>query len=249
VLGWIAKKLPHLVREIQNRGHEVASHGNNHLLSNQISNNNLKAELRDSKKLLEDIIGTSISGFRAPSFSISNSVIEHISDAGYFYDSSYNSFNAHERYGQLSLSVSPNSGIAHKILENFYELPISNLEFGNTISYRLSAMSSGRNEKKRFVLPWGGGAYFRMLPFSIFKMGVNSILKKDNAYLFYAHPWEIDYEQPRVEEASYQLKFRHYKNIKKTFLKLSRLVNEFEHCKFITCSQYLASEHLSIQLS
>lgn len=32
ILGWIAERLPHLVREIYSRGHEIASHGNNHRL-------------------------------------------------------------------------------------------------------------------------------------------------------------------------------------------------------------------------
>jgi polysaccharide deacetylase family protein (PEP-CTERM system associated) len=223
VLGWIAVRLPNLVREIHSRGHEVASHGYNHNLCNQQSRAELKKELNESKKLMEDITGSQVSGFRAPNFSIDGDILKIIEDCGYLYDSSYNSFGLHGRYGKISLNGHRQKGIALQISDNFFELPISNL------------ILKGR------TLPLGGGGYFRLLPFFVFKMGVNSILKKDDAYLFYAHPWEFDSEQPRVEEASYQLKFRHYKNIKKTSLKLSRLVNEFEHCKFITCYQYLAS--------
>jgi polysaccharide deacetylase family protein (PEP-CTERM system associated) len=224
ILGWIAERLPNLVREIQSRGHEIASHGYNHNLCNQQSHSDLKQELTDSKELLEDITGSHVFGFRAPNFSISDDILKIIEDCGYLYDSSYNSFGLHSRYGQISLNGNSRKGIAHKISESFYELPISNLIL------------------KSRTFPLGGGAYFRMLPFSFFRHGIQSILKKDGTYLFYIHPWELDPEQPRVEQSSFQLKFRHYTNIRRTSLKLSRLLNEFQQCRFTTCSQYLASK-------
>ncbi|MBW2591051.1 MAG: polysaccharide deacetylase family protein [Deltaproteobacteria bacterium] len=76
ILGWIAERLPHLVREIQDRGHEVASHGFNHNLCTEESKRRLKQDLLDSKKLLEDIIGVPVSGYRAPSFSISDNTLK-----------------------------------------------------------------------------------------------------------------------------------------------------------------------------
>jgi len=51
-------------------------------------------------------------------------------------------------------------------------------------------------------MPLGGGGYFRLLPFPFFKAGMKSVIKKDNAFVFYAHPWEFDPGQPRVEQAS-----------------------------------------------
>jgi polysaccharide deacetylase family protein (PEP-CTERM system associated) len=242
VLGWLAERLPNLIREIQSRGHEVASHGYNHNLCNQQSHADLKRELTESKKLLEDITGSKVFGFRAPNFSIDDDILKLIEDCGYLYDSSYNSFGLHGRYGKISMNGHKKFGIAHKISNNFFELPISNLIIRNPMSYQLSATGSKRNDGNRFVLPWGGGAYFRLIPYRFFKHGVQSILKKDGAYVFYMHPWELDLEQPRVKEVSSYYKFRHYKNIKKTSLKLLRLVNEFRQCKFITCSQYLAPE-------
>jgi polysaccharide deacetylase family protein (PEP-CTERM system associated) len=242
VLGWLAERLPNLIREIQSRGHEVASHGYNHNLCNQQSHADLKRELTESKKLLEDITGSKVFGFRAPNFSIDDDILKLIEDCGYLYDSSYNSFGLHGRYGKISMNGHKKFGIAHKISNNFFELPISNISLRTPMSYLLSAMSLKRNDVNRFVLPWGGGAYFRLIPYRFFKHGVQSILKKDGAYVFYMHPWELDLEQPRVKEVSSYYKFRHYKNIKKTSLKLLRLVNEFRQCKFITCSQYLAPE-------
>ncbi|MBW2002212.1 MAG: DUF3473 domain-containing protein, partial [Deltaproteobacteria bacterium] len=58
-------------------------------------------------------------------------------------------------------------------------------------------------------------------------------------YLFYVHPWEIDPEQPKVNQASSFYKFRHYTNLSKTHRKISKLIKSFAHCNFVTCRQYL----------
>jgi len=153
VLGWLADRLPHLVREIQSRGHEVASHGCNHDLPDKLTANKLKQDLLQSKNQLEDITGCEVFGYRAPSFAINDDILKIIEEAGYLYDSSYNSFSLHGRYGQIALNGCSKKGIARELSENFYELPISNLNLGNQI------------------LPWGGGAYFRLLPLPLFKLG------------------------------------------------------------------------------
>jgi len=222
VLGWLAERLPHLVREIQDRGHEVASHGFAHNLCNDEPKDRLKQDLLDSKKLLEDIISAPVFGYRAPSFSISDDTLKVIEECGYLYDSSFNSFAMHGRYGKILLNSYTKKGISYQVSNNFYELPVSNFTLG-----------------KNFVIPWGGGAYFRIIPFQIFKRGVENILKKENAYLFYMHPWEIDPDQPRVGEASLSCKFKHYINLNKTFLKLTRFIEYFGQSRFVSCRHYL----------
>ena len=127
MLGWIARKLPGLVKEINSRGHEVASHGINHHLCTHETIDALGKDLADSKKLLEDIIGGPVIGYRAPSFSINDDILNIIEDAGYLYDSSYNSFDKHGRYGKLSTNGFRKSGIAYQVSDAFYELPVSNL--------------------------------------------------------------------------------------------------------------------------
>ena len=221
VLGWVAEKLPHLVREIVARGHEVASHGCNHVLLKEMTAAALRKDLSESRKKLEDTCGSSILGFRAPSFAIDNDIIDIIAESGYFYDSSYNSFSLHGRYGKISLNGHAKIGIAHRMSDCLYELPISNLKI------------------KDRVLPLGGGSYFRLLPLGVFRWGVKSILRRDRAYLFYLHPWEIDPLQPRVKQASVNFRLRHYINLSKTAGRLARLVTGFPDCCFVTCSQYL----------
>ncbi len=78
------------------------------------------------------------------------------------------------------------------------------------------------------------------MPFAVFKRGVKNILKKQNAYLFYIHPWEIDPDQPRVESAPAFFKFRHYINLAETYKKLQRFICTFNTCRFSTCSEYMA---------
>jgi polysaccharide deacetylase family protein (PEP-CTERM system associated) len=224
ILGWIAKRIPHLVREIHHRGHEVASHGFNHNLYTDLPLQELKTDLTDSRKYLEDIIGSRIYGHRAPSFSINEKILKVIAECGYSYDSSYNSFAMHDRYGHIDVSQNDRKGIAIKLGKNFHELPISNIKIGRTI------------------FPMGGGAYFRLIPLFLFKMGVKLILAREHAYIFYLHPWEIDPNQPRVNSAFLSYKFRHYTNLRKNREKLATFFESFNESRFITCRQYLEQE-------
>lgn len=221
ILGWLAERFPNLVTEILSRGHEVASHGQSHHLCSSLPKEKLIKDLSDSRKLLEDITGTKISGYRAPSFDINDDDLKIIEDCGYHYDSSFNSFSAHGRYGTIDLKPYTKKGIAYKISENFFEIPVSNLNI------------------KGKTIPWGGGGYFRLTPSIIFQKGVKSILKNEDAYLFYTHPWEFDPAQPRVEEASTFFKFRHYVNLNKTQNKLLQLIDAFSNYNFISCNDYL----------
>lgn len=224
ILGWIAKKLPKLVREIHERGHEIASHGVDHHLCQNLAGPDLAKDLADSKSFLEQIIDSPIHGFRAPSFAINDQILTHVQDAGYTYDSSYNSFSGHGRYGTIDLSRAKKKEGCYAISDTFFELPISNLSVHNR------------------VIPLGGGGYFRLLPFPFFKLGMKSVIKKDNVFIFYAHPWEFDPQQPRVEQASKGFKFRHYINLHKTETKLKSLLEYFCDYKFITCIDYISKK-------
>ncbi len=222
ILGWIARRCPHLIREIQARGHEVASHGDSHFLCTDMDSDNLEQDLIQSKALLEDLIGGEVKGYRAPCFSISEAILKRIHKAGYTYDSSYNSFAMHPRYGQMDLQKAVSKdGIAIQVCNGFWEIPISNLGLG----------------KK--VVPWGGGGYFRLIPASLFILGVRKIVHTDGTYVLYLHPWEFDPDQPRVKEVSWQFGFRHYVNLKKTEAKLERLIQRMSDCRFVSCSDYL----------
>lgn len=221
ILGWVVERFPHLVQEIVKRGHEIASHGHMHHLCSKLSVKDLKSDLTKSKTLIEDITGSPVAGYRAPSFDINKEILAVIESCGYLYDSSYNSYTGHGRYGHVDFSSYERNGIAIRISNSFYELPVSNLILNDR------------------VIPWGGGGYFRLTPASLFHFGVSKILKKDRTYLYYTHPWEFDPDQPRVDNAPYFFKFRHYVNLNKTKKKLLKFIETFKSSDFITCKTYL----------
>jgi polysaccharide deacetylase family protein (PEP-CTERM system associated) len=222
ILGWIAERYPNLVREIQNRGHEIASHGYNHHLCHHQSSEELRSDLIKSKKILEDLTGETVGGYRAPSFSISDKVIILLKEIGYLYDSSFNSFGGNERHGTLKIPehAQPDAPI-YSLSSSFYEIPVSNLRLGSRI------------------IPWGGGGYFRLLPAALHRLGVKRILDQNSCYTFYMHPWEIDSDQPRVKEAKSSFRFRHYINLHKAQKKLQKFIQSNSDSDFHSCSSYI----------
>jgi polysaccharide deacetylase family protein (PEP-CTERM system associated) len=221
LLGWIVEQLPNLVREIDKRGHEVASHGFNHKLCYHQTQDELEKDLMDSKKMIEDILGKPVFGYRAPSFSITDSVLKTIQSCGYQYDSSFNTFDRHGRYGHIELKDFNYKGSIYRINNDFFEIPLSNLTFYGK------------------VIPWAGGGYFRLLPFLFFKQGMKYILKDRDDYVFYAHPWEFDPHQPLLKQASAANKFKHYINLSRTTTRLESLLTYFSNCRFLSCHTYL----------
>ncbi|MGM0411062.1 MAG: polysaccharide deacetylase family protein [Bacillota bacterium] len=228
VLGWLADIVPHLVKEIDKRGHEVASHGYNHELCTKLNEKELLYDLQKSKEKLEFLINKPVIGYRAPSFAVNNEILEIIKKAGYLYDSSYNNFSMHERYGKLDISSWKKRDFFFEVQAGFYEIPLSNFSIG-----------------KR-VFPLGGGGYFRLFPLSFFKIGMKTVLKKNNGFVFYSHPWEFDPGQPRINEAPRKFKFRHYINLNYTDKKIKKIITFFYKNSFITIQRGL-KEGMSIE--
>jgi polysaccharide deacetylase family protein (PEP-CTERM system associated) len=222
VLGWIAERCPGLIREIHQRGHEVASHGVNHHLCYNLIPEELRRDLVRSKAILEDILGSDVFGYRAPSFSITDDVLNIVREAGYLYDSSYNSYEGHGRYGALnSLKKEKQDLPIYSVASSFYEIPVSNLRICSKI------------------IPWGGGGYFRLLPSFLHRAGVKHILKQKGCYTFYMHPWEIDPDQPRVNDAKASFRYRHYVNLSGAKKKLKKLMDRNAGHSFITCKEFI----------
>lgn len=207
VLGWVAKKCPQLVRAIARAGHEVASHGYGHELIYALDADTFRTDVTRSKHLLEDLTGSRVRGYRAPSFSITDWAIPILQDAGFEYDSSLVPSLAHDRYGKLQYA---DAGAPISMLgDQFYEIGISCLRVG-----------------KR-GLPWGGGGYFRLIPYGVWCRGVRLILYSGSPYIFYIHPWEIDPDQPRVNGIRADHQFRHIINLHRCEKRFAMLVRDF----------------------
>jgi polysaccharide deacetylase family protein (PEP-CTERM system associated) len=220
ILGWVAERCPSLVRRIAAEGHEVASHGFGHEVLKNLSPDDFRADVRRSKALLEDLTGTAVRGYRAPNFSITDWAIPILQEEGFSYDSSAFPTVAHDRYGRLT-GMEAGLPIV-ELRPGFHEVCISCLKIG----------SKG--------LPWGGGAYFRLIPYSVFQRGVGRVRRTQPPYVFYIHPWEIDPGQPRMDGVARGYRFRHYVGLKRAERRFASLLGDFA---WSTMREVLAAEN------
>jgi polysaccharide deacetylase family protein (PEP-CTERM system associated) len=191
VLGWVARRYPALVRRMVADGHEVASHSDTHQRLYQLAPAELADDLRRARDTLEQLTGTRVWGIRAPMFSISDAVLDHLVAAGYWYDSSFYDFKAHDRYGQLSTPIDPDLPVV-EVRPGLLELPMSRVPVGPV------------------AVPWAGGGYFRLIPPRVYRWGVRRRLARRSWFMFYFHPWELDAEEPRLPGLAPMLRFRAY---------------------------------------
>ncbi|OHB32290.1 MAG: polysaccharide deacetylase [Desulfuromonadaceae bacterium GWC2_58_13] len=223
VLGWVAERCPQLVRCIAEGGHEVASHGYGHKRVGLQSQAEFREDVRRSKALLEDLSGSEVSGYRAPSYSISRQIpwaFDELLEAGYRYDSSIFPIR-HDFYGipDWPRFIGPAVKIADGSWQSanvangeptLVEVPISTVRIG------------GKN------LPIAGGGYFRLLPYVVTRWGLQRINRTEGQpFVFYLHPWEFDPGQPRFQGAGWKSNFRHYLNLDKTEGRFRRLLGDF----------------------
>jgi polysaccharide deacetylase family protein (PEP-CTERM system associated) len=218
VLGWVAERQPELVRRIADGAHEVACHGYGHQLLGGLSREEFREDVRRAKAMLEDLTGAAVRGYRAPSFSITDWAIPILQELGFSYDSSFFPIAVHDRYGQLR-GIDPSAAVT-EVIPGFHEVSISCLTAG----------------ARR--LPWGGGGYFRLMPYPLFRAGVRRILASGAPYVFYIHPWEIDRDQPRVAGLSLTAHFRHYTGLRSAEARFRSLVSDFA---WTTVADLLAS--------
>jgi peptidoglycan/xylan/chitin deacetylase (PgdA/CDA1 family) len=67
VLGLAAEKAPHVVRQIAEAGHEIQSHGYAHRLNYDLAPADFREDVVRARKLLEDLVGREVFGYRPPS--------------------------------------------------------------------------------------------------------------------------------------------------------------------------------------
>lgn len=174
VLGLAAEKSPELVRAIHAAGHEVQSHGFGHRLIHTQTPAQFRADIRRSKKLLEDLIGKSITGYRAPAFSITTLTLwalDELAAAGFRYDSSIVSVRL-RRYGIAGAPTVPYYLRTRRGSE-LLEFPVCTMELGP------------------LRLPAGGGGYLRVAPTWYIKHAISRLNQRGHPALLYMHPYEL----------------------------------------------------------
>jgi polysaccharide deacetylase family protein (PEP-CTERM system associated) len=210
VLGWVAERHRGLVRAIQAQGHEVGCHGFGHQMITRLSREEFAADVRRAKLTLEDASGVAVIGYRAPTFSVVRETLwslDVLGESGFRYDSSIFPI-VHDRYGISDAPRFPhrrNVGAAGVIAE----FPLSTLSrFG-------------------WRFPIAGGGYFRLFPYAVTAWALRCLNGKESQpAIVYLHPWEIDFEQPRLPVGRVTW-LRHSINIRSTESKLRRLVRDF----------------------
>ena len=209
VLGWVADHHPDVVRRIADAGHEIASHGWWHYRVTALQPEEFREDIRNSKALLEDICGKAVSGYRAPSFSItpdSQFAFDILLEEGYLYDSSVFPI-WRPNYGWPGAPPIP------------YVKPCAN---GSLLEFPLATSLWGP-----FRIPAAGGGYLRQFPFSLVQRAFLEHRDQGVPAVFYIHPWELDPEQPRIRVGPLT-RIRHYRGLKTSRLYLERLLDEFE---------------------
>ena len=206
VLGWIAERVPELVREIEKQGHEIATHGYSHRLITNMSPEEFEYDIQKSLDSINACVSSPVLGYRAPSFTITKKTlwaIDILKKHGIKYDSSI-----------FPVGFHPDYGIA--------DSPLDIHEFMGLIEVPLSvAEIMGKR------IPCSGGGYFRLFPYNITKQLMKKCNEQGRPVIFYFHPWEIDTGQPRIDMPVLK-RFRHYNNLGKTEKRLDKLLNDFE---------------------
>jgi polysaccharide deacetylase family protein (PEP-CTERM system associated) len=207
VLGWIAERHPDLVREIERRGHEIATHGYSHRLVSQMTEEEFRADVGKSLDVLGGCVRQTVRGFRAPSFSITARTPwagRVLREAGLRYDSSVFPAGFNPDYGIPDAPLEP-----YSLADGVLEFPMSCATVG------------------RWRVPCSGGGYFRQYPYALTRSLMRNCNAAGRAVVFYLHPWEIDPGQPRVTQIALSRRIRHYRNLHRTEERLERLMNDF----------------------
>lgn len=210
VLGWTAKKFPDLVKEIKNRGHEIASFGYAHKPIYRQTKEKFYKDVERSINILAEITGEKISGYRAPNFSLMEETLwayESLVDLGLRYDSSVfpvrNNSYGYPKAPRFPYLIETKKG------GQLLEIPLT--------TYPIMDKN----------IPIAGGGYLRLYPYWFIKKGIKKVNSQGKPAIIYLRSWELDPSPPKVK-AKFFNKFRHYANLDLMENKVKSLLKDFE---------------------
>jgi polysaccharide deacetylase family protein (PEP-CTERM system associated) len=208
VLGWVAEKLPELVREIASRGHEVASLGYDHRTILEMGHPEFRADLVRTREALEQVTGRRVIGHRVPHYLGPYDLwaLDILAEEGFAYDSSVKPL--FRRFAS-----EPWRRLAHVHRagpRTLWEFPLSAWHLGLSI-------------------PIAGAGYFRHLPHPLVRRAVRRWLARHRQpFVMYFRVWELDPEQPHIRTAPLHERLRHYRNLDKMAGRLKDYFQEYE---------------------
>lgn len=207
ILGYVAEQYPDLIRKIADEGHEIGVHGYFHRKVNSLTQDQFVQDVENALRVVEESSGKTVSGFRAPMFSIDHNsmwALEALMELGFHYDSSVFPIN-NKYYGAPDAPRFPYQPYEN---QQFYEIPVS------------TSKMFGTN------FPIGGGFYFRSLPYRLIRHEIKHLNKNGKPAVLYFHPWEFDLKQPH-QRVTIREKITHYYGRGRLKEKFSRLLEDF----------------------
>ncbi len=217
VLGWLAKHRPEVVLAIADAGHEIGSHGFWHERVTTLDRAAFREDIRSSKAALEDLVGASVVGYRAPNFSIIPGcewAFDVLIEEGYQYDSSLFPIRR-PGYGYPAARRVPH--VIQRQRGRLAEFPLATTSI---LAYRV---------------PAAGGGYLRQFPYAVIRRAFQEATDRGEPATFYIHPWEIDPGQPRLPVSSLN-RIRQYRGLDGALVRVERLLEEF---RFGTIASHL----------
>lgn len=217
VLGWIAERFPGLIREVRDRGHDLASHGFGHELVYSLTPELFAEDLSRARDAIVSAAGVTPRGYRAPSFSIDHRsfwALDVLAEHGMKYDSSIFPVQ-HPRYGVPGFSRTP-TRVRTKAGRILTEFPPT--------TWRVLGRNIGAS----------GGGYLRLLPLAVLRRAFRAMNDRGEPACLYVHPWEIDPNQPRLPVGGLG-RLTHYTNLGRTEGRLRSLLREFAFAPMEEC--------------
>lgn len=187
VLGEVAEHLPELVKEIGEKGHEVAFHGYSHLRLHELGPSKFQEEVEMGATMLRQISKQKILGFRAPDFSLNNETVWALgvlNRKGFKYDSS------------LFPTITPQYGLytatCRPYIPSSYDLTKENLS-QSIVEFPMLIRRIGP-----FKVPAAGGFYLRLFGPKFIVESIRDANRRGYPAMCYIHSWEV-YGFPKVE--------------------------------------------------
>lgn len=206
-LGWIARTYPQVLKQIKQRGHEIACHSDKHFFVREMTPESFNQDLRQALDSIENVIGEKVTSFRAPAFTISEDAtwaFEVLAKNGIENDCSI--FPTTRSFGGF-----PSFGEAKPTLIRYKDYKIKELPIN-------SATLFGKQ------IVFGGGGYFRLFPYSVIKKWMN----QSDYNITYLHMRDFDYEQPRFKYLSKPRYFKSYYGIRQAYPKFEKMLADFK---------------------
>jgi polysaccharide deacetylase family protein (PEP-CTERM system associated) len=229
IVGWVAEKFPHLVREIQSRGHELACHSYWHRTVYSLSPEEFRLDTQRAKQVIENAAGVAVNGYRAPSWSITKEslwALDILAEEGFTYDSSIYPIH-HDLYGVPGAKRFPYTYTC-----------------GNDLTLREYPPATLRLMGTNF--PAAGGGYLRIFPSAITELAFNRFENRGERVVVYLHPWEVDPEQPRIQ-SPLKSRLRHYTNLGRMSAKVDAVLSRHKFQRFCDVMAAEASENQALE--